>query len=144
MKKILAIILATLMLLSLAACGGKETPDESTTEVSTPSEDEVKSVITQYGSNPDYEVYTATIYCPEGAYFDEDEYAEFQTDGYINDFWVYDDVREYSAYATVYWSRDIYNDGDELPSGFGIVEQLYFEGEAAPETEAEYPEYNQK
>lgn len=147
MKKFLAIILAFVMLLSLTACGNKENPEESS---KTPAEStgevskEVKSVITQYGSNPDYEVYTATIYCPEGAYFDEDEYAEFQTDGYINDFWVYDDVREYNAYSTVYWSRDIYKEGDELPQGYGIVEQLYFEGKVAPETEAEYPEYDQK
>ena len=55
-------------------------------------------MVTQYGSDPNYEVYTATIYCPEGAYFDEDEYDEYLTDGYINDFWIYDDVREYSAY----------------------------------------------
>lgn len=147
MKKFLAIILAFVMLLSLTACGNKENPEESS---KTPAEStgevskEVKSVITQYGSNPDYEVYTATIYCPEGAYFDEDEYAEFQADGYINDFWVYDDVREYNAYSTVYWSRDIYKEGDELPQGYGIVEQLYFEGKVAPETEAEYPEYDQK
>lgn len=146
MKKIVAFLLTAVMLLSLAACGGKETPEESSKspEVSTQSEGEVKSVITQYGSNPDYEVYTATIYCPEGAYFDEDEYAEFQTDGYLNDFWVYDDVREYDACSTVYWSRDIYKEGDELPQGYGIVEQLYFEGKVAPETEAEYPEYEQK
>lgn len=151
MKKTIVFLLTAVMLLSLTACGGKENPEESskapaesTGEVSTPSKDEVKSVITQYGSNPDYEVYTATIYCPEGAYFDEAEYAEFQTDGYINDFWVYDDVREYDAYSTVYWSRDIYKEGDELPQGYGIVEQLYFEGKVAPETEAEYPEYEQK
>ena len=99
MKKIVVLLLTAVMLLSLTACGGKETPEESSKipEVYTPSEGEVKSVITQYGSNPDYEVYTATIYCPEGAYFDEDQYAEFQADGYINDFWVYDDVREYDA-----------------------------------------------
>lgn len=146
MKKIVVLLLTAVMLLSLTACGGKETPEESSKipEVSTPSEGEVKFVITQYGSNPDYEVYTATIYCPEGAYFDEDQYAEFQADGYINDFWVYDDVREYDAYSTVYWSRDIYKEGDELPQGYGIVEQLYFEGKVAPETEAEYPEYEQK
>ena len=99
MKKIVVLLLTAVMLLSLTACGGKETPEESSKipEVSTPSEGEVKFVITQYGSNPDYEVYTATIYCPEGAYFDEDQYAEFQADGYINDFRVYDDVREYDA-----------------------------------------------
>ncbi len=167
MKRIIAILMAAVMLLSLAACGGKDnTPPDNTdkpanTDTSTTAptpgtgdkEDEgkatagggdVKSVITQYGSNPDYEAYTATIYCPDGAYFDEDEYAEFQADGYINDFWVYDDVREYNAYSTVYWSRDIYKEGDELPLNWGIVEQLYFEGEAAPETAAEYPEHDQK
>ena len=152
MNKLIALLLALVMILSLAACGG-ETPETTEptanpttapTEEPTADESEAKFVITQYGSNPDYEVYTATIYCPEGAYFDEDEYAEFQADGYLNDFWVYDDVREYSAYATVYWSRDIYKEGDELPQGYGIVEQLYFEGEAASETAAEYPKHDQK
>lgn len=150
MKKIVALLLTAAMLLSLTACGGKETPEESpkpgesSTEVSTPSEDEVKSVITQYGSNPDYEVYTATIYCPEGAYFDEDEYAEYLTDGYLNDFSIYDDVRDYSTYSHVYWSRDIYTNDTELPTGYGVLEQLYFDGELAPETAAEYPESDQK
>ena len=88
MKKFLAILLAFAMLLSLAACGGKETPEESSTtpesaptetetsqepseapeestpEVTEPAEGEVKTVITQYGSNPDYEAFTTTIYCP--------------------------------------------------------------------------------
>ena len=152
MKKLIALLLALVMILSLAACGGKtpETTEPTTTPTTAPNEEptadesEAEFVITQYGSNPDYEVYTATIYCPEGAYFDEDEYAEFQADGYLNDFWVYDDVREYTAYATVYWSRDIYKEGDELPQGYGIVEQLYFEGEAASETAAEYPKHDQK
>lgn len=151
MKKIVVLLLTAVMLLSLTACGGNDNTPPSNTDKPTNSgtgskedESEVKFVITQYGSNPDYEVYTATIYCPEGAYFDEAEYAEFQTDGYINDFWVYDDVRVYDAYSTVYWSRDIYKEGDELPQGYGIVEQLYFEGKVAPETEAEYPEYEQK
>lgn len=152
MKKLLALLLALVMILSLAACGGEtpETTEPTTNPTTAPNEEptadesEAKFVITQYGSNPDYEVYTATIYCPEGAYFDEDEYAEFQADGYLNDFWVYDDVREYTAYATVYWSRDIYKEGDELPQGYGIVEQLYFEGEAASETSAEYPKHDQK
>jgi len=152
MKKLIALLLALVMILSLAACGGKTpktteptaNPTTAPNEEPTADESEAKFVITQYGSNPDYEVYTATIYCPEGAYFDEDEYAEFQADGYLNDFWVYDDVREYTAYATVYWSRDIYKEDDELPQGYGIVEQLYFEDEVAPETAAEYPEYDQK
>ncbi|MBE6949117.1 MAG: hypothetical protein E7456_04655 [Ruminococcaceae bacterium] len=156
MKRILAIILTAIMLLTLVACGGKEAPEENsepvesttdenvTPEESEPADDEVKSVVTQYGSNPDYEAYTATIYCPEGAYFDEDEYAEYLTDGYLNDFWVYDDVRDYSTYSHVYWSRDIYNDPTELPTGYGVLEQLYFDGELAPETAAEYPEYDQK
>lgn len=161
MKRIIAILIAAVMLLSLTACGGSgDSKPESSTTAEKPassvapekpagstedaSGSDVKSVITQYGSNPDYEAYTATIYCPDGAYFDEDEYAEFQADGYINDFWVYDDVREYNAYSTVYWSRDIYRDGDELPQNWGIVEQLYFEGEATPETAAEYPVHDQK
>lgn len=153
MKKFLTILLAMIMLLSLSACGdgSGQTPSDDTNDPVNVDADnaagdrgEVKTVVTQYGSDPNYEVYTATIYCPEGAYFDEDEYDEYLTDGYINDFWIYDDVREYSAYATVYWSRDIYKEGDELPLGYGIVEQLYFEGEVAPETAAEYPEYDQK
>ena len=152
MKKLIALLLALVMILSLAACGGEtpETTEPTTTPTTAPNEEptadesEAEFVITQYGSNPDYKVYTATIYCPEGAYFDEDEYAEFQADGYLNDFWVYDDVREYTAYATVYWSRDIYKEGDELPQGYGIVEQLYFEGEAASETAVEYPKHDQK
>ena len=105
MKKIVVLLLTAVMLLSLTACGGgnDNTPPSNTNKPtnsdtgSKEDESEVKFVITQYGSNPDYEVYTATIYCPEGAYFDEDQYAEFQADGYINDFWVYDDVREYDA-----------------------------------------------
>lgn len=146
MKKIVVLLLTAVMLLSLSACGGNDNTPPSNTDKPTNSgtaskedESEVKFVITQYGSNPDYEVYTATIYCPEGAYFDEDEYAEFQTDGYLNDFSIYDDVRDYSTYSHVYWSRDIYKEGDDLPQGYGIVEQLYFDGELAPETAAEYP-----
>lgn len=92
MKKIVVLLLTAVMLLSLTACGGgnDNTPPSNTDKPtnsdtgSKEDEGEVKSVITQYGSNPDYEPYTATIYCPEGAYFDEDEYAEFQADGYIN------------------------------------------------------------
>ena len=151
MKKIVVLLLTAVMLLSLTACGGNDNTPPSNTDKPTTSgtgskEDgsEGKFVITQYGSNPDYEVYTATIYCPEGAYFDEDEYAEYLADGYLNDFSIYDDVRDYSTYSHVYWSRDIYNDPTELPQGYGIVEQLYFEGKVAPETEAEYPEYEQK
>ena len=85
MKKIIAFLLTAVMLLSLTACGGgnDNTPPSNTNKPtnsdtgSKEDESEVKFVITQYGSNPDYEVYTATIYCPEGAYFDEDEYAEY-------------------------------------------------------------------
>lgn len=152
MKKIVVLLLTAVMLLSLTACGGgnDNTPPGSTDKptnsgaASKEDESEVKFVITQYGSNPDYEVYTATIYCPEGAYFDEDEYAEYLADGYLNDFSIYDDVRDYSTYSHVYWSRDIYKEGDDLPQGYGIVEQLYFDGELAPETAAEYPESDQK
>lgn len=144
MKKILAAILVVTMLLTLAACGGKKTPG-TTTENEVSTDNQVKSVVTQYGSDTEYKVYTATIYCPEGAYFDEDEYAEYLTDGYLNDFSIYDDVREYSTYSTVYWSRDIYKEEDGVtPQGYGIVEQLYFEGKAAPETAAEYPKHDQK
>ena len=78
MKRIIAFLLAAVMLLSLTACGGgkdntppdnTDKPANSSTSTTAPTPDtgekedegEVKSVITQYGSNPDYEVYTATI-----------------------------------------------------------------------------------
>ena len=152
MKKIAVFLLTAVLLMSLTACsGGNDNTSPENTDNPTSSgtvgqadDGEAKFVITQYGSNPDYEAYTATIYCPEGAYFDEDEYAEYLTDGYLNDFSIYDDFREYNTYSHVYWSRDIYNDPDEFPTGYGVLEQLYFDGELSPETAAEYPEYDQK
>ena len=78
MKKTLAIMMAALLLsASLTACGGGDkpassepgstlsgtgettnnVPEESTTEISTSSEDEAKSVISQYDSNADDEVF---------------------------------------------------------------------------------------
>ena len=69
MKKIIAFLLTAVMLLSLTACGGgnDNTPpgstDKSAASGTGGKEDgsEGKAVTTQYGSNPDYEVYTATI-----------------------------------------------------------------------------------
>lgn len=62
MKKIIVFLLTAVMLLSLTACGGGKdnTPPDNTdkpanTDTSEKEDEgEVKSVITQYGSNPDY------------------------------------------------------------------------------------------
>ena len=158
MKKFLAIILAFAMLLSLTACGGGKdnTPPDNTdkpanTDTSTtPSgtgdkEDEGKeptggdSIVLFYGSNH-YGGYEATFYCPEGAYFDEDDLAEYKEDGSVMSFRVYDDVREYQVYAESYWSRDIYTSDPEV---YEITPQLYFYGELDEINAAEYENCSQ-
>lgn len=139
MKKLLALLLAGLMLFSLAACGdkGAEAPSEVGTSL---TEDGEKSMVIHYGTNH-YEEYEAIIYQPEGAYFDEDDYADYEEDGYMYTAWVYDDEREYSAHVEDYWSRASFN---SEPIGYDVAQQLYFEGKLDEATAAEYTNCSQK
>lgn len=87
-KRLVALILAGLMVCSLTACGGDKTSEttdsaESTTTAATEtsaetpeatSEDksEKSSVMVYYGwGSDDEEKYTSEIFCPEGAVFSE-------------------------------------------------------------------------
>ena len=90
MKKLLALLLTGIMVFSLAACGEKETV-APTEEAAALVEEGGKSIVMHYGCDADYEDYEAVIYCPEGAYFDEADYADFEEDGYMYTFTVSDD-----------------------------------------------------
>ena len=149
MKKIISFLMTAAMLLSLTACGGGKdnTPPDNTdkpsTSTTTPTpgttpsgtggkEDGGKelagdgdSIVLFYGSNH-YGGYEATFYCPEGAYIDEDDLEEYKADGSVMSFTVYDDVREYQAYAENHWSREVYTSDPEV---YDIAPQLYFYGE---------------
>ncbi|MBQ8836633.1 MAG: hypothetical protein IJ002_03890 [Clostridia bacterium] len=158
MKKIVAFLLTAAMLLSMTACGGGKdnTPPDNTdkpantgtttpTPGTTPSgtgekEDEGgDSIVLFYGSNH-YGGYEATFYCPEGAYIDEDDLEEYKADGSVMSFTVYDDVREYQAYAENHWSREIYTSDPEV---YEIAPQLYFYGELDEINAEEYENCSQ-
>ena len=97
-KRLLTLILTGVMVLSLAACGGKEDKEASTsgkegtesveiatddsatateskeekTEVVETDKSDASSVKVYYGwGSGDEEKYTSEIFCPEGAVFDE-------------------------------------------------------------------------
>lgn len=125
------------MLFSLAACGNEE-------DIEAGVENEVeaeggKTVVRKYGTNH-YEEFEATVYLPEGAYFDEDTYEIYEEDGYVYTVWIYDDEKEYSVSSVDYWSKASFNPD---PIGYDVPQQLYFEGELDEETAEEYIDYNQ-
>lgn len=155
MKRIIALLLTVVMLLSLTACGGKDnTPPDNTdksvnpgtsTSAPTPStgENENKgkepaggdSIVMWYGANY-YGIHEATFYCPEGAYIDESDLEKYKEDGSVSSFNVYDDVREYTATGESYWSRELSLDE---PAVYEVLPQLYFYGELDAKNAEEYP-----
>ena len=167
MKKIFALLLTAAMLLSLAACGGSgdskpassaapAKPASSATSASSTVPEKPaasipekpagsvaaaggESIVLFYGSNH-YGGYESTFYCPEGAYFDEDDLAEYKEDGSVMSFTVYDDVREYQAYAENHWSREVYTSD---PDVYEIAPQLYFYGELDAKNAEEYENCSQ-
>lgn len=157
MKKLLAILLAVAMLLTLAACGKKgndpDAPAADAPAADAPAADapenaadapaeEAKTIVMWYGSNyyPGEETY-ATFSLPEGAYFEEGDYEEYLEDGSVYTVTVYDDVREYMATSADHHSRVLYK--GELGT-YSLMQQLYFDGEVVSEdTEEEYESYSQ-
>lgn len=155
-KRLLALILAGMMVCSLTACGGKKSSEgtdsvESTTATSentaasetaaekteTVVEDknEASSVMVYYGwGSGDEEKYTSEIFCPKGAVFSEKTLQINEEDGSVMTVEVDDEVNEYSATSSMHWHRDAYN---SEPTAYPIIAQLYFDGEVDAETAAE-------
>lgn len=141
MKKIFSLLLAGIMVFSFVGCNSKSDPDGATEgEEGTVDTAEKDFIVMHYGYDAEYEEYEAVIHCPEGAYFDEDDYAEFEEDGYMYTFTVSDDEKEYTAYANNYFNREAY---DNKPIGYDVPQQLFFDGELDEETLAETAEYSQ-
>ena len=161
MKKIVALLLTAVMLLSMTACGGgsdntppSDTDKSANSGTSTPAptpgtapsgtgEKEnggkapagENSIVMWYGANY-YGVHEATFYCPEGAYIDEDDLEDYKENGSVSSFNVYDEVREYTATGESHWSRELSNDE---PSVYEVLPQLYFYGELDAKNAEEYP-----
>lgn len=155
-KRLLALILAGMMVCSLTACGGKKSSEgtdsvESTTATSentaasetaaekteTVVEDknEASSVMVYYGwGSGDEEKYTSEIFCPKGAVFSEKTLQINEEDGSVMTVEVDDEVNEYSATSSMHWHRDAYN---SEPTAYPIIAQLYFDGEVDADTAAE-------
>ena len=165
-QKFFTLFLAGMMVLSLSACGGskdnesavqeqqqeetesnetsedfQETEDVQTVEEAEINEDEpLKSIEVSYGTTH-YEMFTDNFYCPEGAYIDEDDVADSKAGEIMYTFYVYDDVREYTAYVRDYQCME--SRADKRLIGYDVLQQLYFEGEVAEETAAKYESYSQ-
>lgn len=158
MKKIVAFLLAAVMLLSLTACGGGKdnTPpnntDKPSNSTTTPTPGTApsgtgekenggkalageNSIVMWYGANY-YGVHETTFYCPEGAYIDEDDLEDYKEEGSVSSFNVYDDVRGYTATGESHWSRELSNDE---PAVYEVLPQLYFYGELDEKNAEEYP-----
>ena len=155
-KKIIALFLAGVMVLSLVACGGgkgnevntsdaqqEDTQTDESAEDSEQGAEEngLKSIEIYYGSNH-YEMFMADIQCPDGAYFDEDDVAKYEAGEMLSSVNVYDDVREYAAYVLDLASLEYYHDQEDAV-GYGLLEQLYFDGKLREETAADYESYSQ-
>lgn len=163
MKKILAFILAAIMLLSLTACGGKDNATPQNTDkpaaaapatpapaspavppVTDKNENDEKapagadSIVMWYGANY-YGIHENTFYCPDGAYIDEDDLKDYKEKGSVSSFNVYDDVREYSATGNSYWSRELHSNEESF---YEVLPQLYFYGELDAENAEKYPTYS--
>ena len=138
MKRILALLLAVGFVFSFAACNNKG-EEEAPTALESIEETGGDSIVLCYGTNH-YEEYMDTFYLPEGAYFDEDDYATYEEDGYMYSFSIYDDEKEYSAYAVDYRSKEVYTNE---PVGYEVAQQLYFDGELSEKTASEYTNCSQ-
>ena len=159
-KKIFALFLAGIMAVSLVACGGGKDETTSGTETNTDTKQEeaqpeetaedsetaaeengLKSIEIYYGSNH-YEMFKANIQCPDGAYFDEADVAKYEAGEMLSSVNVYDDVREYAAYVLDLASLEYYHNQEDAV-GYGLLEQLYFDGKLREETAADYESYSQ-
>ncbi len=142
MKRILVLLLAIIMMLSLVSCGGDKSGNTDTTvNVTNNENDGVKepeekadTIVMLYGTNH-YEEHEATFHLPPGAYFDEEDYEEYLEDGYMYSFTIYDDEKDYTATAKDYWSRPVYSSD---PAFYSVMQQLYFDGGLDKESAEEY------
>ncbi len=162
-KKIWAMLLAAATLTSMTACGKSKdtdstenettaagqtttaateaaTKDTPTTEAPASSAESVK-VYYGWGSSSDEAKYTAEIFCPEGAEFDESTLESYEENGSVMMVTVFDEVNEYRAASCTYWHRDAYNN-ESL--NYPIIAQLYFDGALEAETAAENSDCSQK
>lgn len=154
LKKVWAVILATMIMASLAACGDKkESSEETTTAATTEAKEEettepindnsAESVKVYYGwgGYDDEAKYTAEIFCPEGAKFSENTLNNYKEEGSVMTVEVDDEVNEYNAVSSTHWHRDAYT---SEPTSYPIIAQLYFDGEVDAETAAENSNCSQK
>ncbi len=159
LKKVWAVILASMIMASLAACGDKkesdkkESSEETTTAATTEAKEEettepindnsAESVKVYYGwgGYDDEAKYTAEIFCPEGAKFSENTLKNYEEYGSVMTVEVDDEVNEYNAVSCTHWHRDAYT---SEPTSYPIIAQLYFDGEVDAETAAENSNYSQK
>lgn len=121
-----------------------------TTTVTEPAETDVsdnnsnnsaESVKVYYGWGQDEEEYTAEIFCPDGANFDEYTLESAAEYGSVMMAEFIDEVNEYSAVTNSYWHPDAYSGDEPILS---ILQQLYFYGEIDAETAEEYSGCSQK
>lgn len=105
------------------------------------SSTDANSVMVYYGWGDDEDEYTAEIFCPEGASFDEYTLESAAELGSIMMAEFVDEANEYSAVTNSYWHPDAYSSEDPILS---ILQQLYFYGEVDAQTAEEYSGCSQK
>ena len=143
LKKVWAVILAAMIMASLAACGDKKESSEGTTTAATTeakepiNDNSAESVMAYYGwgGSEDEAKYTTEIFCPEGAKFSDNTLKNYEEDGSVMTVEVDDEVNEYNAVSSTHWHRDAYT---SEPTAYPIIAQLYFDGEIVAETAEEY------
>lgn len=165
LKKVWAVMLAAMAMASMSGCGddkgadGKDsvsstgetttttsptTTDAKAEETTAPVQDssaESVKVFYGWGASSDAVKYTAEIFCPEGAEFDESTLKEYEEDGSVMMALVLDEVNEYKAVSAMHWHRDAYN---SEPQNYPIIAQLYFDEALDAETAAENSNCSQK
>lgn len=160
LKKVWAVMIAAMVTASMSACGSDkasedtessaettttaattEAKEEETTAPVNDSSTESVKVFYGWGASSDEAKYTAEIFCPEGAEFDETTLENYKEDGSVMTAMVMDEVNEYKAVSAMHWHRDAYNND---PLNYPIIAQLYFDGEVDAETAAENSGCSQK
>lgn len=108
-----------------------------------PAADTSESINVYYGwgASGDEEEYTATLYCPEGAEFDEDELKRSLENGSVMTVHVSDEENGYYAASQTHWHRDAYNNE---PTSYPVIAQLYFDGKIDAKTAEFYSECSQE
>ncbi len=117
LKKVWAVMIAAMVMASMSACGDKkesdkkESSEETTTAAATEEKEEETTETTKapasstdsvkvyygWGSTSDEAKYTAEIFCPEGAEFEENTLEDYEEDGSVVTVTVFDEVNEYRA-----------------------------------------------